>query len=65
MKRVECVDAISTVTNGLKEEDIIYASNILRGLWKYSKTRDIKELYSIQSCVDKLIIQKGVCSDRI
>jgi len=30
----------------------------LRGLWKYSKTKEIKELYSIQVYMNKLILQK-------
>ena len=33
MKRVECVDAVSTVTSGLKDAgEIYYISNILKSL---------------------------------
>tara|TARA_R110000787_G_C13319444_1_gene436301 strand:- start:78 stop:308 length:231 start_codon:yes stop_codon:yes gene_type:complete len=60
MKKIECVDAISTVTSNLKNVGEIYCiSNILQGLWKYSKTGGIKELYSVQSYTDKLISHKS------
>ena len=60
MKRVECVDAVSTVTSGLKDAgEIYYISNILQGLWRYSKTGGARELYSAQFYMDKLISHKS------
>ena len=59
MKKVKCIDAISTATVGLNEEEAFYVSNILRGLWKYSKTKEAKELYSIQAYMNKLVDHIG------
>ena len=59
MKKVKCIDAISTATVGLNEEEAFYVSNILRGLWKYSKTKETKELYSIQAYMNKLVDHIG------
>jgi hypothetical protein len=58
MKSIKCIDAISAATINLNGEEAFYVSNILRGLWKYSKTKEIKELYSIQVYMNKLILQK-------
>jgi hypothetical protein len=55
MKRIKCIDAISTATMNLNEEEAFYVSNILRGFWKYSKTKEAKELYSIQIYMNKLV----------
>ena len=43
----------------LNEEEAFYVSNILRGLWKYSKTKEAKELYSIQAYMNKLVDHIG------
>ena len=56
MKKIKCIDAISAATINLNEEEAFYVSNILRGLWKYSKT---KELYSIQTYMNKLVDHVG------
>ena len=55
MKKIKCIDAILATTKTLDEDEASYISDILRSIWKYSKHKQLKDLYLIQTYIDKLI----------
>jgi len=55
MRKIKCIDAILATTETLDENEASYISDILRSIWKYSKHKQLKELYSIQAYTNELI----------